>query len=497
MRKIPFLLCLFIFCFAVGPVVAEEETPSQRTVAEEASKTKHVLVVEGQEIPYEATAGTLLLKDDEGKAKASLFYVAYTKEDVEDVRERPITFCFNGGPGSSSVWLHLGAFGPRRIALDEEGNPTRPNRVENNPLSLLDVSDLVFIDPVSTGHSREGPGEDAKQFYGVEEDIASVGEFVRLYLTKNHRWGSPKYLAGESYGTLRAAGLAQHLHSAHRIDVDGVILVSAVLNYQTMIQDAGNDLPFLFNLPTLAATAWYHGKLEDDLQKRALSEILKEVEAFALRDYAEVLFRGDALERGKRERAVEQLCRYTALPKEDIERANLRMSRAECCEHLLKEENRKIGVFDTRLKGIYHGRYWASTDADPSANSIFSAFTVALNQYLYDDLKWDKEEEYSVLNFNVNKNWDYGESIGFPKTADDLQAMMERKPTLRVFVASGYYDLATPYFATDYVFNRMGLDPEIRGNVTTKYYEGGHMMYLVPGVDAQLKTDLTAFYKRR
>jgi len=463
-------------------------------VGEVTSVTRHSVCIAGEEINYTATAGTLLLKTDDEKPRASIFYVAYMRDGVEDVAHRPLTFAFNGGPGSSSVWLHLGLLGPQRVLMDEEGGPLPPPfQLVNNEYSLLDVTDLVFIDPVSTGYSRPVPGEDAKQFHGVTQDIESVGEFIRLYTTRVQRWSSPKFLIGESYGTTRAAGLSAHLHQTLGMYLNGIMLISAILNFQSARFDLGNDLPYILFLPSYAASAWYHKKLPDSLQSKPLREFLREVEAFAAGDYNVALMKGDALSGDERAAVIDQLARYTGLSATYIEHTNLRINIHRFVKELLRDERRTIGRFDSRFKGIDRDAAGERHEYDPSYAIIQGAYTAALNHYMRSVLAFKSDRVYEILTANVQP-WDYSKFQNqYVNVAEDLRKAMTYNPFLRVFVANGYYDLATPYFATEYTFHHLGLDPELQGHVAMGYYEAGHMMYLHRLSLAALKRDLASF----
>ena len=443
------------------------------------------------EVKYKAVAGTMLQKDEKGENKASVFYIAYTKEGEESNDKRPITFCFNGGPGSSSVWLHLGIFGPKRVQIVNEADIPPPYHLIDNQYSLLDQTDLVFIDPVSTGYSRPAPGEDVKQFHGVEEDVKSVAEFIRLFTTRNGRWDSPKFIAGESYGTTRAAGLAGYLHDEFSFYLNGVILVSSVLNFQTL-DDEGSDLGVMMFLPSYTATAWYHKKLAPELQKD-LQATLREVETFVNSEYALALLKGDRIDDKTRKEIAQKLSRYTALPAAYIERANLRICMKRFAKQLLREQKRVVGRFDSRYIGIDRNACNDTTQDDPSAEAIFGLFTATFNQYIRSDLQWQKDDQYKIL-ANVWP-WNFGKDATnrYLDVATTLGEVMAKNPHLRVFVASGYYDLATPYFATNYTFNHLGLDPTLRDHVQMSYYDAGHMMYLHQPSLVKMKNDIQSF----
>jgi carboxypeptidase C (cathepsin A) len=476
---------------------AKEEKQAQETPPEpkeKTVKTRHTVVIDGQEIAYTATAGTLVLKDEEDKPKASLFYVAYTRTGVEDVAQRPITFSFNGGPGSSSVWLHLGVVGPRRVQMEPEGGQLQPPfKLVDNEYSLLDVTDLVFIDPVSTGYSRAYPLEEAKQFHGVEQDIKSVGEFIRLYTTRARRWASPKFLIGESYGTTRAAGLSGHLQNEVGMYLNGIMLVSSVLNFQSIRFALGNDLPYILFLPTYTATAWYHQRLPDDLQQQDLRAVVAEAKAFAEKEYALALMQGVRLPDEERQRIVAQLARYSGLSETYIEQTNLRINIHRFVKELLRDERRTIGRFDARFKGIDRDAAGEHHEYDPSYAIILGAYTAMLNDYVRSELRFKSDLPYEILTGNVQP-WDYSKFQNqYVNVAETLREAMTQNPFLQVFVGNGYYDLATPFFATEYTFDHLELDPSLQDHITMDYYEAGHMMYLHQPSLAKLKADLARF----
>ena len=486
---------LFMFlCFFLSADEQPEKKQEQKKeiITEKLTVTSHSMVLNGETINYKATAGTLFFKDGKGDLKGEFFFVAYNKEEKEENTTRPITFCFNGGPGSSAVWLHMGVMGPKRIQIRNETFSPPPYKIIDNDYSFLDVTDLVFIDPISTGYSRAIPGEDEKQFHGVEEDIKSVGEFIRLYTTRFNRWNSPKFVLGESYGTTRAAGLSAHLHDDLRMYLNGVILVSAVLNFQTLDdENPGNDLSYILYLPTFAATAWYHHKLDKELQKD-LMQTLNEVEKFALTDYATALLMGDALNPEKREEIVEAMSRYTGLSEDFIDKANLRVCESRFSKELLKEEGKGLGRFDSRYVGIVRNSCGEITNFDPSLDAVFGNFTAAFNSYVRQDLQWEKDDEYKVL-ANVSP-WNYGKATNkYLNVTDNLRAVMMKNPALRVYVASGYFDLAVPYLGSDYTFNHLGLDKALKGHIQRGYYHAGHMMYLDPASLKQFKDEVGTF----
>jgi carboxypeptidase C (cathepsin A) len=480
---------------------APAEAPTDRLV-----ETKHRVSVAGRELRYTVTTGTLVLREEadkagEGgptveaeKARAAIFFVAYTLDGVADRRSRSLTFSFNGGPGSSSVWLHLGLLGPKRVHMDDDGNPPPPPyRLVDNEQTLLDMTDLVFIDPVSTGYSRVLPGEAARQFHGFRRDIEAVGDFIRLYTTRYGRWLSPKFLAGESYGTTRAAGLAGYLQERHGLYLNGLMLISAVLHFQTLEFEPGNDLPYLLFLPSYTAAAFYHNALPPELQGD-LRATLAEAEAFALGEYATALLRGSALPADERERVAARLARYTGLSPQYIARCDLRVRDDRFVKELLREAGRTVGRLDSRFKGIDRDGAGERADADPSLTAIIGPYTATLNDYVRSDLKFESDLPYEILTGRVHP-WRSDHENKYIDVAETMRAAMTRNPHLRVHVASGYYDLATPYFATDYTLSHLGLDPSLGGNLSVSYYEAGHMMYIHRQSLAQLRQALVEFVR--
>jgi carboxypeptidase C (cathepsin A) len=465
------------------------------TLKDALSETKHTLRVGDLKLEYKATAGTLVLRDDEGKAKASMFFVAYTRTDGDAGPRRPLTFAFNGGPGSSAVWLHLGAFGPKRVLLKDNGDPLPPPyRLVDNEETLLDLTDLVFIDPVSTGFSRPAPGQSGKQFHGVQEDVQSVGEFIRLYTTKFNRWESPKFLAGESYGTTRAAGLASYLQDHDGLNLTGVLLISAVLNFQTIRFAEGNDLPYPLFLPTYTATAWYHKKLAPELQAD-LHKTLAEARHFAEGEYNAALMKGSRLSAAERAAVQRKLARYTGLSEDFVGRHDLRVQIFHFTKELLRDQHRTVGRYDSRLVGLDVDPASDRMDYDPSYAAVQGTFTAAMNGYLRAGLKVERDIPYEILTGKVQP-WDFGQAKNsYLNVSRPLKQALTKDRALRVFVANGYYDLATPYFATEYTFSHLGLEPALADHVTMAYYDAGHMMYIDRACHRKLKKDVAAFYR--
>jgi len=472
----------------------DEAAPSPR-VEEITSTTKHTIKLNGQRINYNVTTGTIILKEedtDEGeKPKASIFYIAYTKEDGS--ADRPITFSFNGGPGSSSVWLHLGLVGPKRVHMTDEGEPVGPPyKLVDNEFSLLDTTDLVFIDPVSTGYSRSVPKEKPDQFHNVKKDIESVGDFIRVWTTRNNRWTSPKFLIGESYGTTRAAGLAGYLHQRHGMYLNGIMFISSILNFITARFDEGNDLPFILFLPSYTATAWYHHKLSKDLQADLHKAVQKSRE-FAMNEYTLALMKGNDLQADERESIINQLVHLTGLSKQYVEGTNLRINIHRFCKELLRDEGTTIGRLDSRYKGFDRDNVGETHEIDPSYAAILGPYTAAMYHYLRRDLEYETDLPYEILK-SLYESWKYENYQNhYVNTAKDLRLGFQLHPDLKVIVCNGYFDLATPMLATEYTFKHIPLPETQQKNIKMTYYEAGHMIYLHKPSLKQLTNDLHTF----
>jgi carboxypeptidase C (cathepsin A) len=473
---------------------ADKEAPPP---ADELVETHHRVTIGGKEIAYTATAGRIVMRTEEGKAKASIFFVAYTRDSDgpdADLSSRPITFTFNGGPGSASVWLHLGLFGPRRVVSgDVDGQLPPPYHLTDNEYSMLDTTDLVFIDPVSTGYSRPTTPDEAKEFHGLEADIESVGDFIRLYVSRYKRWRSPKFLAGESYGTTRAAGLADYLQSRRGMALNGLVLISVVFEFQTLSFETGNDLPYLLFLPTYTATAWYHKRLEPALQAD-LGAALAEAEAFAEGEYATALMRGNRLTLAQRTKIARKLARLTGLSAEYFERSNLRVSIWRFTAELLRDKRRTVGRLDSRFTGVERNAAGSEPSYDPSSAYLVGAYSGALNDYVRRELNFSSDLAYETLARLWDK-WDWSKHQNrYATVAEKLRSAMTQNPWLRVYVASGRFDLATPFMATDYSLARLELDETLTSNIQVSYYDAGHMMYVHGPSLERLKEEMAAFY---
>ncbi len=453
--------------------------------------TRHTLQTASGSMPYTATAGYMPMKDERDSVKARLFFTAYTKDGVSDPATRPILFAFNGGPGSSSVWLHMGLIGPQRVVMGDEGeSPAPPYRYTENAWSWLPEADIVFVDPMYTGYTRPEGATPGKDFTGYDNDIRFVGDFIRMYLSRYKRWSSPKFLAGESYGTTRAAGLASHLQETHGIYVNGIVLISAILNFGTVRADRGNDLPHVLMLPTFSATAWYHKKAGTSYAR--VEDFVREAEAFATGPYAAALMKGDRIPDAERTATIRRLHEFTGLSTTFIDRSNMRISVGRFNKELLRDEGRTIGRFDGRIKGTDYDNAGSEYEWDPSYDlTIRGPYTAAFNDYVRRSLRYESDLPYEILTGRVNP-WPLGDNR-YLNVSDALRSAMVKNPALKVWVCNGYYDLATPYYATDYVIHHMGLPKELRDNVRMTYYKSGHMQYTRKADLAQLREDYKRF----
>jgi len=457
------------------------------------------LTLGGKPIAYTATAATIDLKDAKGDADGRMFFVSYTA-DGADAKQRPVTFLFNGGPGSSTLWLHMGSFGPFRVETPDAGpTPPAPYRLAENSESLLDRSDLVFIDAMGTGFSRLVGKGDPKNFYGTDQDVAAFAQFIERWLSANNRWNSPKFLLGESYGTTRGAALLAYLEK-RGVAFNGAVFVSSYLNAWDDLNGPAfaNDRAYELYLPTLAATAWYYKKL--DPRPAELAPFLAEVRQFALGEYEQALQKGAKLDPAVRAAVAAKLHRYTGLPESYILNANLRLDPSRFQKELLRGERRTVGRLDGRYQGIDHDAAGETPEYDAASAAISAAYTAALNSYVRETLGYKTEELYKPTNYDeVAKDWDdrHRTDAGrapMPDVAEDLRVVMSMNPNLRLFSANGYFDFATPFFETEYTLSHMGLDPSLEKNISFGYYPSGHMIYLHEPSLKQLKADLARFY---
>jgi carboxypeptidase C (cathepsin A) len=456
--------------------------------------THHQLTVNGKTLSYTATAGRLPIKRGDGKIEAEMFFVAYTL-DGQDAGKRPLTFSFNGGPGSASVWLHMGALGPKRVVLQSNGfMPAAPYRLEDNPNTLLDRSDIVMVDAMATGYSRAATAELTKKFLGVKGDVQAFGEFIRLYLSRYDRWSSPLFLLGESYGTTRAAGIAGYLED-HGISFNGVTLLSMAVDFQTLEWNKSNDLPYFLLVPTFNMIAGYHHKLPADLTQD-MAKTREEVVHWSMNDYALALSKGDALPPEEHRKMVGQLARYIGLRPEVIEAHNLRIDVPTFTHELLLDQKLRTGRLDGRF---------TSPDPDnerlydPTSAAILPPYTSAFNNYLRTELNYKSDMPYKVFAWDEGsfQKWDWGNAVeGFPSTAGGLRSAMIKNPYMKILVMEGYYDLATPFAAADWTMDHLNLDAKYRQNISYATYGSGHMVYIDRAEHDKMKKDLVTFMEK-
>jgi carboxypeptidase C (cathepsin A) len=478
---------------AGSPGESKQPPPPRKFVSE------HRLQAGGTELAYTATAEDVYLHDADGKPTATFFTISYVKKGVAHPEERPLTFVYNGGPGSGSVWLHFGLVGPRLIDIpsDARGPGAPPYRLRDNPWTILRATDVVFVDPVGTGYSHALGDKKDKDFWGYDEDADSVAEFIRTFITTHNRWNSPKYLLGESYGGIRSAMLVQRLQEGLNVDLNGVILLSPALNMGTLpFVREGNDLAYATHLPALAATAYYHHKLPDAWPSQ--QALLAEVETFAGGEYLHALWQGDTLGKDERERVAERLHRYTGLGKDYVLRSNLRIYPLRFTKELLRTEGKAVGLLDGRYAQDELDNAAAVPEGDAFDAKTSPIYIALFQSYLSNDLKVDLERRYLGINYDANNNWKRPANrtsafAGFVDVTGQLAQGTKDNEALRIFCAAGYNDLTTSYYATEYMLHHSGIDP---ARMTIKLYPGGHMMYLHQPSQEALSNDLVAFLER-
>ena len=460
--------------------------------------THHQIALDGKVLKYTATTGRLPLKRGDGKIEGEMFFVAYTL-DGQDAEKRPLTFAFNGGPGSATVWLHMGALGPRRVGLRPDGLlPPAPYHIADNPHTLLDKSDLVLVDAMSTGFSRAANAELSKKFLGVKGDIDAFSEFIRLYLTRYERWSSPLFLFGESYGTTRAAGIAGNLVD-QGISFNGITLLSTALSFQTLEDTKSNDQPYILLIPSFTMIAGYHKKLPPDLMQD-MTKARQESEQWASTEYAEALAKGDAITPEERQKVIDQMARYTGLSKDVLDQANLRIDVPKFTHYLLLDQKLRVGRLDGRFTGPDPSGLLDTPFYDPTESAILPPFTSAFNNYVRTELGYKTDMPYQVFPADQNffeNSWNWGSGItGFPDTATALRQAIVKNPYLKVLVMEGLYDLATPFYAADYTIDHLNLGPQYRKNISFATYDAGHMVYLPADGLKKMKADEAGFMDR-
>lgn len=472
---------------------AKEEKKKFELPGIEPVERYHEMNLNGKRKKYLSRAGVLPLKDAMGETEAEIFFTAYELLEEGTREERPLTFVFNGGPGSSSVWLHMGALGPKRVVMEPDGwMPKPPFQLEENEYTWLGITDLVFIDPVETGYSRGATEKIIDRFWGYKGDIESVGNFIKLFLTRYNRWGSPLFLAGESYGTTRAAGLAGALVNKGVV-FNGIVLISTAINLRPIFFGEGDDLPFPLFVPSYAAAAWYHRKLDEEYLKRDLAEFLDEVSRWAESELTVALMKGDRLSDREHEEVAEKLAAYTGLAPEYVKGTNLRINIHRFCRELLREKRRSVGRLDSRFRGIEADQVDDMPEYDPAMLAIMASYTTMFNSYAVSDLQIDTHIPYRIMHHFSDRKWEW-ENGTLPVTGESLRSSMSKNPYMKVLVAQGYYDLATPFFATEYMVSHMNLDPEVRNNLSITYYNAGHMFYLDTQSLRTFRRDVEKFF---
>jgi len=497
----PFVLALPLCLFLLPAVsVAAQENQLGAPGAESSRwETGHSIVVGGETVQYDAVVASTTLTSDDGEPAAELFYTAYFRRNGAPSGERPLVFAYNGGPGSASFWLHMGIMGPRRVVTPEVGpQGAPPYPLEDNAYTILDIADIVMVDPIGTGFSHTLGDTPGSYYWGIDEDARSLAQFVRRFLSEYERWNSPRYLLGESYGTTRSAVLAGHLQRAN-IDLNGIVLVSSVLQFNTIQFASGDDLPYIVNLPSYAVTSRYLGALPGGTPSD-LEAFMAEVEEWSLTEYATALLAGGTLDEARRTRIIDRMHRYTGLSHDFIDKSDLRVTAPAFEAELLRDQGRIVGRLDARFTGPAGDALGVRPSHDPQSTAISSAYTSAFNSYLRDELGYDGEREYVPSGGTRNWNWGrLGGGGGFvrgggtPNVAPDLATAMKRNPSLKVLLINGIYDLATPYFAAVWTMDRMGLPPQLRANIERADFAAGHMMYVEQSLLRQWKETLDDF----
>ena len=478
---------------------AEAPKPPENPPKEESSVTEHSLRIADQTINYQATASTTLLKDDKGEPTALVYSTADTRNDVKDPVQRPIAFIYNGGPGSASVWLHMGAFGPRRVVTENAAStPPAPYRLVDNSESLLDKADLVFIDPVGTGFSHAVGKAQDKDFWGVDQDVKSLAQFIVTYLDRNNRWNSPKFLIGESYGTFRSVALGNYLQSTDGMYINGIVLISSVLDASTLTFAPGDDRPYIFCLPTYAATAWYYKLVKNPPVD--LATFVDSAREFAGTQYGAALMKGTNLSQAETADVAAKMSAFTGLSEDYLIKAELRVSLQQFEAEVERSRGLVLGRYDSRYSGDTYDLLTENSEFDPSYTAVVGAFTAAFNGYVRDELKFGRDKIYKVLPTEPSQHWDWKHDTGpsglfpsAPNVDNDMVRELINNPHLHVEIESGYFDSATPFYAIEYTLDHLLLPPAARGQIHLKYYTSGHMIYLHDEDRVKLKSNIAAF----
>ena len=504
------LLCAAASLFAFAPANSfaqeKESKPAEKSAEpaaaapkEESSVTDHSIKIAGQTIPYKATVGSLLLKNEKDEPAALLFFTSYIRSDVKDLSQRPISFVYNGGPGSASLWLHMGSFGPKRVAtVNADATPPAPYKLEDNPNCLLDKTDLVFVDPIGTGFSHAVGKSQDKDFWGVDQDARSLAQFVQSYISRNNRWNSPKFLIGESYGTFRNAVLANTLQNRYSLYLNGLVMISSVWDLGTISFYPGEDLPYILYLPSYAATAWYHKVITD--RPDNLNAFLDDVHKFANGEYADALLKGSTLTDAERSAVAKKLARFTGLSEDYLLKSNLRVKLWQFMQELQRSRGLTTGRLDARFSGPTYDLIRDSAIYDPQSAAISGAFVAEFNQYVREELKYNPDREYRIFAHFGENSWDWKHSVGegdyfpgFPNAIPDLANAIITNTKLQVEMEDGIYDLATPFGEAEYATEHLGLPANLQKNIRHKLYEAGHMMYLRDEDLSKLKSNVAAF----
>jgi carboxypeptidase C (cathepsin A) len=475
-----------------------ETKPPAAEPKEESSVTDHTIKIGNETIPYKATAATILIKNDKGEPTASIFYIAYTRSDVKDMSARPLAFLYNGGPGSSSIWIHMGAFGPKRVVTTDAGiTPSAPYKLADNQNSLIDKCDEVFIDPVGTGFSHAVGKAENKDFWGVDSDVRSLAQFINTYISRNNRWNSPKFLIGESYGTFRSVALSDYLQSRNGMYFNGIVLVSNVLDLGTISFYPGEDLAYILYVPSYAATACYHKVLTCPAD---LTGFLQQARQFAANEYADALMKGDSLSDSEKAAVAKKLSQFTGLSEDYVMKADLRVNLPQFMVELQRSRGLETGRLDARFSGVAVDPLAEFADYDPQSTALQGAFAGAFNDYVRQELKFGQEQHYNISAQFNGAQWDWkhneGQGFGFPGAPNvepDLVEALVTNPNLKIEVENGLFDLATPFFETEYEMEHLGLPKKLQANIALKYYDAGHMMYVRPADLSKLSANVHSF----